>query len=138
MDRVIRLTSTTLLQCETPSTSLVSVTPSMRCRDENHSPHERQVFEQQRVFQLIAELRADVKFFGRHLEDVIPKACSGIDDTHFGEETALAVADHDHLLKPGSFFSGSRSATTFDSAARNRAAESTMGFPVLYMNSQIS
>ena len=38
-------------------------------------------------------------FVKRNRRDIVPEAIAAIDDHHLGQEPALAVADHNHLVK---------------------------------------
>ena len=55
--------------------------------------------DEQGTFQHLAALRADFHFLGRLLERRVPEPVARIDRRHFRQQTALAVADDDHLVQ---------------------------------------
>src|SRR5262249_27956752 len=68
-------------------------------RDEDHPAVERQGANEERALQELARLRADVQVGERPAADRVPETCCGIDHEHLGEQPALAVPDHDHLVQ---------------------------------------
>src|ERR1700730_4980509 len=75
-------------------------------RDEDHAGHKRQRFDEHRAGQQIASLGIELRLIERDLRKVVPEASAAIDDRHLREETSLAVADDDHLVKDGILATG--------------------------------
>src|SRR5258708_23764615 len=71
----------------------------MRRCDENHFVDEGQRFEEHRARAKIARLGIELRLVKRDRRDVVPEAIPAIDDHHFRQEPALAVADHYHLVE---------------------------------------
>ena len=75
------------------------VAAAVRGGDEDDAAHERQRLHERHLANHLSLLVGHLHFFEGLVADGPPEPIAAVDDRHLRQQTALAVADHDHVAK---------------------------------------